>query len=34
MKKLYSGSSELEVMRDAVRDLQSERFPIQPEHRE
>ena len=31
--QLYPGSSELEVMRDAVWDLQSERLPIWPEHR-
>ena len=34
MKRLYPGSSELEVMRDVVRDLQSERLPTWPEYRE
>ena len=33
MKRLYPESSELEVMSDAVRDLQSERLPIWPEYR-
>ena len=33
MKRLYPGSSELEGMRDVVRDLQSERLPTWPKYR-